>query len=669
MSFPRLPLSLDAGCPVEWDDPLNGSLVSRWQVAPLGHPSYFGGPLWHDLARRNPGTLAGGVSWSGALGRPGGRGSLSFGGSGSGHSVTVADHSSLDFGTGEFTVAAWVYAGSLAGVGSGNIIAVKAEGSGAFAGWALRVINGGGSPQADLWPYNSGGDFVRGATVLAAGSWYHVAGVRRSGNINVYVNGVADATPVANTVNVDNAIDLVVGGAVSGWAGVEWDGRIDDLRIWSRGLADAEVYHAYEDSLRGNLRTLRRLNRRAWFVQSSATAYSLTASAGAFTLSGQAAAPKHDWRVTAAAGSFALSGQAAALKRGLVVAGGTGAFTLSGQAASLAWAHKVTASAGAFILTGQDAALLKGRTVVAGVGSFALSGQDAGLRAAHKVVASAGAFTLTGQDAALLKGRTLTASAGSFTLSGQAAALKWSHVLTASAGSYSLSGQAASLKAGRVVVAAAGPFTLSGQAAALKWARKVTASAGSFTLTGQSATLTYSGGLVPPVVSATIDFPHVRAATVDFPHTRTATLDMAHVRELTLDFGEAASHLSLGTMHVLSNEQLDLTILKDGEEWAGIDSVTLVFQRPAGTQFTRDADPVSGSLWRYTVTADDVDARGRWGVGVRVVDGSVSDRYPRRITLLATDPCGLLVAGDAALLDGLGNPLTDGLDLILQGAA
>ena len=93
------------------------------------------------------------------------------------------------------------------------------------------------------------------------------------------------------------------------------------------------------------------------------------------------------------AGSYTLTAEA-------------GSFTLSGQAAGLVAARKLSADAGAFVLSGQTVALRADRLLTASQGAFTLTGQDADLIApSYTLTADAGSFTLTGKDA------TLTASA------------------------------------------------------------------------------------------------------------------------------------------------------------------------------------------------------------------------------------------------------------------
>lgn len=74
-------------------------------------------------------------------------------------------------------------------------------------------------------------------------------------------------------------------------------------------------------------------------------------------------------------------------------------------------------------------------------------------------------------------------------------------------------------------------------------------------------------------------------------------------------------------------------IERDDAPWLGIDSVTLTFVRPDGTEFDRDAELVVPDVgeWDYETTTDDLDVSGYWTIKVTVVDENVSVRYPYSI--------------------------------------
>jgi hypothetical protein len=156
-------------------------------------------------------------------------------------------------------------------------------------------------------------------------------------------------------------------------------------------------------------------------------AVTLTAGAGAVSLSGIAAGLTTQRKATAAAVSFALTGIAVTPKIGRALAADVRAYSLAGQASGLTAQRRLTADVCAYALTGIAANLTK-------VGSFALSadaagftltGQAATLRAARQLVADASTYALTGNAAGLTKtsARSLTAETGTFALAGQAATL------------------------------------------------------------------------------------------------------------------------------------------------------------------------------------------------------------------------------------------------------
>ncbi len=436
-----------------------------------------------------------------------------------------------------------------------------------------------------------------GSTTLSTGTWYHLAAtIDIAGDaMGVYVNGASDGTSsptfvsTSYTPGTPTGPDLIgavpsAGGTPSS-TGVQFDGRIADLAVWNAALSSGEIagmargvspmrvrtaslvayYPMIGDgssvtNFRGGtpLGTITGsiphaahapvsspsigMPRRRRF-SSAPNSYTLTASSGSFTLSGQAATLTTARKVSCSAGSFALTGNAAGLASSRKVVAAAGTFTLTGNAAGLTLARSLVASAGAFTLTGQDASLEADRLVSASSGTFVLTGSDAtlakvgdytlagsagvftldgqsagltasrtltaadgefdvvgndaGLNLVRAVGASVGEFDLSGQDATPLAARVLTCSAGSFSLTGNQAALEktGASVLAAGVGSFVLTGQSAGLASSRKLIAAAGAFSLAGNAADLDLVRKLSASAGAFTLAGNAADLNYVASL------------------------------------------------------------------------------------------------------------------------------------------------------------------------------
>ncbi len=166
----------------------------------------------------------------------------------------------------------------------------------------------------------------------------------------------------------------------------------------------------------------------------------LTADAGTFSLSGQAASLERGYLLSLATGSFAISGQAASLERGYLLSLATGSFSLSGQAASLERGYLLSLATGSFSLSGQAASLERGYLLSLATGSFSIAGQDASLQRARSLAVETGAFSLSGQAASLERGYLLSLANGSFSLSGQAASLERGYLLSLTTGSFTISG-------------------------------------------------------------------------------------------------------------------------------------------------------------------------------------------------------------------------------------
>ena len=92
-------------------------------------------------------------------------------------------------GTGDFTIEGWAYATTLTS-GTPNIFSIVASGSGTGFQVYMSSNNGFGirSNSANITPNNSG------SIAPIANTWYHLAMVRKSGTISLYINGILAAS-------------------------------------------------------------------------------------------------------------------------------------------------------------------------------------------------------------------------------------------------------------------------------------------------------------------------------------------------------------------------------------------------------------------------------------------------------------------------------------------
>jgi len=134
--------------------------------------------------------------------------------------LSMASNAGLNFGTGDFTVEAWVYPNSLAS----DWFIISSSGSGGFFfGFNSTAIVGfGWGRTAVAWDYRVAGN----ATV---GVWQHVAVTRSGTSMRLFVNGTQSGT----TQTIATAYDLSTTSTTIGSQGAAYylSGYISNLRV------------------------------------------------------------------------------------------------------------------------------------------------------------------------------------------------------------------------------------------------------------------------------------------------------------------------------------------------------------------------------------------------------------------------------------------------------
>jgi hypothetical protein len=161
-----------------------------------------------------------------------GSGALSFDGS-TGY-ATMPSSPNLTFGSGNFTIEAWIYPITTTGTIISKIPNQNTSAGPFFLAISSGVLSfysastGGGSG----WEVTNLGS---GTAALSANTWYHIA-VTRSGNLfSMWVNGINTASTTANFTLFDSStVPVVIGSDNAGLN--KFNGYIDDLRI-TKGVA------------------------------------------------------------------------------------------------------------------------------------------------------------------------------------------------------------------------------------------------------------------------------------------------------------------------------------------------------------------------------------------------------------------------------------------------
>src|SRR3990172_7866634 len=143
---------------------------------------------------------------------------------GAGDYLSIPDSTDFDIGTGDFTVDCWVRPNSTVF---------------GFAGAPIFYLNDGFSnPGLNLWisgsteillSTNASVTHVRSAT-FSADTWYHIAVIRVSGVIRIFVDGVQAGANISDSVNIQTSLGIRVGQSISN-STYKWAGWIEELRV------------------------------------------------------------------------------------------------------------------------------------------------------------------------------------------------------------------------------------------------------------------------------------------------------------------------------------------------------------------------------------------------------------------------------------------------------
>jgi len=162
--------------------------------------------------------------------------------------ITIADNSSINISTEDFSVAFWMKS---SGTGADKIIGRRTLTTGAI-GWEIRF--GGTSGPLTAHFVGAGGSgpelAFAGSVNLRDGSWHHVIiTFDRSGDATLYADGSVDGTPQdisTETGSLYVAQELMIGAySATGGASFNYDGSLDDVRLYNKKLSAAEITDIY----------------------------------------------------------------------------------------------------------------------------------------------------------------------------------------------------------------------------------------------------------------------------------------------------------------------------------------------------------------------------------------------------------------------------------------
>jgi hypothetical protein len=162
--------------------------------------------------------------------------------------INVPAHSTLNFGTSDFTVECWTkkLGPSFNHLNSG---VVGKWNSTSLPGneWLLQNTSDGNNNIPSFLIESGGVSYVvNGTTSMTLSTWYHLAAVREGNSLKIYVNGVLEGTTTlpANAAVNNAGVDMKIGGFRfnTGASNVVYSNiALDELRIWNRAICQSGV--------------------------------------------------------------------------------------------------------------------------------------------------------------------------------------------------------------------------------------------------------------------------------------------------------------------------------------------------------------------------------------------------------------------------------------------
>lgn len=168
--------------------------------------------------------------------------------------VTASASGSLDLGSSDsVTISAWIYPKSFGGGSFGRIF--DKAGTGATTGYTFFVRNDGSGANTISGGIGAVGGlvlntntFIANDNILSLNKWQHVVMTFDTGanTMNFYRDGrsVRATASISTNITSGNTVLGVIGGR-DGDTLRQFDGQIDDIRVYNRALSADEIYSLY----------------------------------------------------------------------------------------------------------------------------------------------------------------------------------------------------------------------------------------------------------------------------------------------------------------------------------------------------------------------------------------------------------------------------------------
>lgn len=352
-----------------------------------------------------------------------------------------------------------------------------------------------------------------GANSTTAKSWVLHEVTCATGSIVRYVTGNVNAgagtgTPTVTTTSITNGNMVVGAGAAESASTWTQDGDTTN-GSWSAQQANAAGTGTSGMSVTSQRKIVSASGTQtynptltsadvilAWIELTEAVS-TLTASAGSFALSGQAASFVRGKIMLAAAVSFVFSGVSIGLLQAKKIAASAASYSASSVTANLKAGKKIAASVGAYALTAQSSSLLNNKRLQASNGTYNLSSVSNTLKKDWFFGVTSASYATSGINTSLLNNRRISSNNGSYSFSGVNASLDYSPAnsssLSAQVGQYLFTPLSAGLRFSRLLNASNSIYQIPENNSDLLTGKVIQVSDANYQLTGSDVSMRGAG--------------------------------------------------------------------------------------------------------------------------------------------------------------------------------
>ena len=163
---------------------------------------------------------------------------------GTSQDVRVPDAADLDL-TGDFAVSAWIRPGATTQTANARVVSK-------FDNTLLNYMlayDSAGTRMRFLVDCDSRTTITSTSTLTNTSNWYHVLGVKSGTSLKLYINGSEEASGTCTGTVQTNAASLGIG---STQGTTYYNGRVDEVKLFSRALSENEISAQYAAGQAGN---------------------------------------------------------------------------------------------------------------------------------------------------------------------------------------------------------------------------------------------------------------------------------------------------------------------------------------------------------------------------------------------------------------------------------